>query len=167
MGLILAKASTMRISIPLDLSSRPFIPPPCFTRSRRPTTLLTPSLVFLPCVLSKRCMKGSFLRGLSTSLTLHSFSVTLFALGSRLFFNPVANKHTQTPTAPIPYPFWLSLQHYGLFSISTAHLWCQDHTLTQRWVEYACPQACGHENVGASAVAGFGARLTIKLFLGY
>ena len=27
-GLILAKASAMRISIPLDLSSRPFIPPP-------------------------------------------------------------------------------------------------------------------------------------------
>jgi hypothetical protein len=30
-------------------------------------------------------MEGSFLRGLSDSLTLHSFSVTLFALGSRLF----------------------------------------------------------------------------------
>jgi hypothetical protein len=38
----------VRISIPLDLSSRPFIPPPCFIRSRRPTTLLTPSLVFSP-----------------------------------------------------------------------------------------------------------------------
>ena len=47
-GLILAKVSDMRISIPLDLSSRPFIPPPCFLRSRRPTTLLTPSLVFSP-----------------------------------------------------------------------------------------------------------------------
>ncbi len=34
-GLILAKASVMRISIPLDLSSRPFIPPPRFMRSRR------------------------------------------------------------------------------------------------------------------------------------
>ena len=45
-GLILAKASTMRISIPLDLSSRSFVPPPCFIRSRRPTTLLVPSLVF-------------------------------------------------------------------------------------------------------------------------
>jgi hypothetical protein len=33
--LILAKASVMRISIPLDLSSRPFIPPPRFMRSRR------------------------------------------------------------------------------------------------------------------------------------
>ena len=47
-GLILAKSSAMRISIPLDLSSRPFIPPPCLFRSRRSTTLLTPSLVFSP-----------------------------------------------------------------------------------------------------------------------
>ena len=47
-GLILAKASAMRISIPLDLSSRPFIPLPRFIRSRRPTTLLAPSLVFSP-----------------------------------------------------------------------------------------------------------------------
>jgi hypothetical protein len=47
-GLILAKASVMRISIPIDLSSRPFIPPPCFLHSRRSTTLLTHSLVFSP-----------------------------------------------------------------------------------------------------------------------
>ena len=47
-GLILAKASDMRISIPLDLSSRPFIPLPRFIHSRRPTTLLAPSLVFSP-----------------------------------------------------------------------------------------------------------------------
>jgi len=47
-GLILAKASAMRISIPLDLSSRTFIPPPRFIRSRRPTALLAPSLVFSP-----------------------------------------------------------------------------------------------------------------------
>ena len=47
-GLILAKTSDMRISIPIDLSSRPFIPLPCFNRSRRPTTLLAPSLVFSP-----------------------------------------------------------------------------------------------------------------------
>ena len=45
-GLILAKASAMRISIPLDLSSRPFIPLPCFMWSRRVTPLLAPSLVF-------------------------------------------------------------------------------------------------------------------------
>ena len=47
-GLILAKASAMRISIPLDLSSRPFIPPSRFMRSRRAATLLAPSLVFTP-----------------------------------------------------------------------------------------------------------------------
>ena len=47
-GLILAKASTMRISIPMDLSSRPFIPLPRFIHSRRSTTLLAPSLVFSP-----------------------------------------------------------------------------------------------------------------------
>ena len=33
-GLILAKASGMRISIPLDLSSRTFIPSPRYIRSR-------------------------------------------------------------------------------------------------------------------------------------
>ncbi len=47
-GLILAKASAMRISIPLDLSSRPFTPLPCFIRSRRVTPPLAPSLVFSP-----------------------------------------------------------------------------------------------------------------------
>jgi hypothetical protein len=43
-ALILAKVSVMRISIPIDLSSRPFIPPPRLFRSRRSTTLSTPSL---------------------------------------------------------------------------------------------------------------------------
>ena len=47
-GLILAKSSVMRISIPLDLSSRPFIPLPRFIRSRRPIPLLPPSLVLFP-----------------------------------------------------------------------------------------------------------------------
>jgi hypothetical protein len=47
-GLILAKSSAMRISIPIDLSSRSFIPLPRFIRSRRVTPLLTPSLVFSP-----------------------------------------------------------------------------------------------------------------------
>jgi hypothetical protein len=51
-GLILAKASAMRISIPLDLvtdlSSRSFIPLPRFIRSRRPIPLLDPSLVLFP-----------------------------------------------------------------------------------------------------------------------
>jgi hypothetical protein len=39
-GLILAKASVMRISIPFDLSSRRFIPLPCFIRSRRASSFL-------------------------------------------------------------------------------------------------------------------------------
>ncbi len=47
-GLILVKTSAIRISIPLDLSSRPFTPLPCFMRSRRVTPLLAPSLVFSP-----------------------------------------------------------------------------------------------------------------------
>ena len=47
-GLIMAKASAMRISIPLDLSSRPCVPLPCFIRSCRPTPLLDPSLVLFP-----------------------------------------------------------------------------------------------------------------------
>jgi hypothetical protein len=54
-GLILVKASAMRISIPFDLSSRPFILPPSFIRSRRPTILLTPSLSFLPAF----CLSGA------------------------------------------------------------------------------------------------------------
>ena len=47
-GLIMAKTSAMRISIPLDLSSRPCVPLPHFIRSRRPTPLLAPSLVLFP-----------------------------------------------------------------------------------------------------------------------
>jgi hypothetical protein len=45
-GLILTKVSTMRISTPFDLSSWSFIPLPCFIRSRLPTTILAPCLVF-------------------------------------------------------------------------------------------------------------------------
>ena len=42
-GLIMVKPSVMRISIPLDLSSRSFIPLPCFIRSRLTTPILSPS----------------------------------------------------------------------------------------------------------------------------
>ena len=57
-GLIMVKVSVMWISIPLDLSSRSFIPIPCFIRSRLPTPLLTPSLVSkeLLCDVGKRCI---------------------------------------------------------------------------------------------------------------
>jgi hypothetical protein len=47
-GLILPNTSVIRISIPLDLSSRSFIPPSRFMRSRRAAPLLSPSLVFTP-----------------------------------------------------------------------------------------------------------------------
>jgi hypothetical protein len=47
-GLILAKASAMRISIPLELSSRPFIHLSRFICRRRPLPLLASSLVFTP-----------------------------------------------------------------------------------------------------------------------
>ena len=47
-GLIMAKASAMWISIPLDLSSRSCVPLPRFIRSRRTTPLLAPSLVLFP-----------------------------------------------------------------------------------------------------------------------
>jgi hypothetical protein len=47
-GLILAKASAMRVTIPIDLSTRPFIPLPRFFNSRRVPPLLNKSLVLIP-----------------------------------------------------------------------------------------------------------------------
>ena len=44
-GLMLAKASVMRVTIPLDLSTRSFIPLPRFIQTRTTTSLLTPSLM--------------------------------------------------------------------------------------------------------------------------
>ena len=68
-GLIMAKASAMRISIPLDLSSRPSISLPRFIRSRRPTPLLAPSLVlFPPCSAQAAHAECIFLAFLLTSL---------------------------------------------------------------------------------------------------
>jgi hypothetical protein len=46
-GLILVEDSPMGFTIPIDLSTRSFIPLPRFLNSRRPTPLLTPSLVLL------------------------------------------------------------------------------------------------------------------------
>ena len=46
-GLMLAKASSMRVTIPLDLSTRSFIPLPRFIHTRTTTRLLTPSVVLL------------------------------------------------------------------------------------------------------------------------
>jgi hypothetical protein len=47
-GLIVTKAWAMRITMPLDLSPGPFIPLLRFIRSKNPTTLLAPSIVFPP-----------------------------------------------------------------------------------------------------------------------
>ena len=47
-GSVGSKALVMRISIPLDLSSRSFIPLSRFIRSRHPTPLLAPSFVLFP-----------------------------------------------------------------------------------------------------------------------
>ena len=47
-GLILDKDSTMGVTIPIDLSTRSFIPLPRFFNSRRSHPLLTPSLVLFP-----------------------------------------------------------------------------------------------------------------------
>ena len=46
-GLMLDKASVMRVTIPLDLSSRSFIPLPHFIHTRTTESLLTPSIVLL------------------------------------------------------------------------------------------------------------------------
>jgi hypothetical protein len=47
-GLILVKASPMRVTIPIDLSTRSFIPLPRFFNSRRVPPLLNQSLVIIP-----------------------------------------------------------------------------------------------------------------------
>ncbi len=55
-GLILAKASAMRISIPIDLSSRPFIPLPLFYLSETSSS----SFRFFPCFYSWTfCLSGT------------------------------------------------------------------------------------------------------------
>ena len=69
----------MRISIPLDLSSRSFTPLPRFIRARRSTPLLAPSLVFSPRVSAYAAHEGFFVYKIyRIFLTPHSFSVTLF-----------------------------------------------------------------------------------------
>jgi hypothetical protein len=43
--LMLGKVSAIRVTIPLDLSARSFVPLPRFIRTRNTTPLLTPSLL--------------------------------------------------------------------------------------------------------------------------
>ena len=53
-GLILSKSSDMRVSIPTDWSTRPFMHVPRFIPSRRPPPLLTPTVVLFPqCTVSE------------------------------------------------------------------------------------------------------------------
>ena len=86
-GLILAKTSAMRISIPLDLSSRPFIPLPRFICRRRPLPLLVPSLAFTPRCSVQVAHEGfSYLLVVSVILTPYSFSVIFFSLWPSPFF---------------------------------------------------------------------------------
>ncbi len=47
-GLIVPKVSAMRVTIPIDLSTSPFIPLPRFLNSRRVPPLLNQSLVLIP-----------------------------------------------------------------------------------------------------------------------
>ena len=47
-GLLLAKASAMRITIPIDFSTRSFIPLPLCFNSRRVPPLLNQSMVLFP-----------------------------------------------------------------------------------------------------------------------
>ncbi len=47
-GLILSKVSVMRVTIPIDLSTRPFIPLPRFFNSRRVPPLIDPSFDLFP-----------------------------------------------------------------------------------------------------------------------
>jgi hypothetical protein len=77
----------MRISInlSLDLSSRSFIPLPRFIRSRRPTTLWDPFLVFSHLSSVYPAYEGFFSKSFTVFLTLHSFIVTLFTLGLGFF----------------------------------------------------------------------------------
>jgi hypothetical protein len=48
LSLILAKVSSIRVTIPIDLSTRSFIPLPGFLNSRRVPPLLNQSLVLIP-----------------------------------------------------------------------------------------------------------------------
>jgi hypothetical protein len=77
-GLILPKASVLRVSIPLDLHSRSFIPLPRFIRAP-----LSAETAHAGCLSLRLIVFSSH----------HSFSVTLFDPWFSLFFYSAANKH--------------------------------------------------------------------------
>jgi hypothetical protein len=77
-GLILAKASGMWVTIPIDLSTRTFIPLPRFFNSRRVSPLLNQSLVLIP---QQSAYAGRDVRYVERFFRLtvhHSSSVTFF-----------------------------------------------------------------------------------------
>jgi hypothetical protein len=82
-GLILEGASAMRVTVPLDLSTRPFIPLPRFFRSRRAPPLLTLSLRN---ALPKRHMMCVHFLSFSGFTVHHSCSVTFFSPWLSPFF---------------------------------------------------------------------------------
>jgi hypothetical protein len=98
-GLILDKVSGMRVTIPIDLSKRTFIPLPHFFNSRRPTPLLNPpsvifplnpSLVIFPSYFHNNFPQvaydvRSLLKGLFSFTVYHSSSVTFVPLALSFF----------------------------------------------------------------------------------
>ena len=86
-GLILAKVSAMRVTIPIDLSTRPFIPLSRFFNSRRPGPLLNPSLVIFS-QQSDQVTHGllSFLKSLFSFTVNNSSFVTFIPLVLAFFF---------------------------------------------------------------------------------
>ncbi len=81
-GLML-KSSAMRVTIPIDLSTRSFIPLPRFFHSRRVPSLLTPSLVLFPHVVH--------FVGLTGFNVHHRSNVTFFPLTLAFFYSDVIN----------------------------------------------------------------------------
>ncbi len=78
---------TLRVTIPIDLSTRSFIPLPRFFNSRRVTTLLNQSLVLIPPqsveVPHDVCYVENFIE---IHTVYHSSNVTFFPYFSSCFF---------------------------------------------------------------------------------
>jgi hypothetical protein len=111
-GLIVAKDSRMRVTIPIDLSTRAFIPLPRFFNSRREPHLLTYS--FSSLIYGTICLSDTWctliLKDLSAGLTVHhSSDVTFVHLDLSFFYSDVKSEGSvqihQTTTTTIPRVF--------------------------------------------------------------
>ena len=92
-GLILANASAMRVTVPIELSTRSFIPLPCFFNSRRAPPLLTPSPVLFP---QQSAWAAHGVRSFWKLYRLtvhHSSSVTFSPLALAIFYSAVLKNH--------------------------------------------------------------------------